>query len=225
LLQIALYTLVFSQIIGIRFREVAGDSSLNYGLYLYCGLLPFWAFNDAVSRSINSIKSNTGLVQRVVFPLEILPLTTSITLLMDKLFGLGMLIVVVAVMVQRLEWTILLLPLVMVVQLLFTMGVSYLFAVIGTYMPDIRETLRSFTRVLFFITPIVWPPERIPESARFLVTYNPLAVLVGAYRDLVLEGRIPDLHSALWFSIFSVVLCIVGLTIFVRVKHNFADLL
>jgi ABC-type polysaccharide/polyol phosphate export permease len=161
----------------------------------------------------------------VVFPVEILPVTTSITLLADKLFGLGVLIVVVAVMVQRLEWTILLLPVVMVFQLLFTIGVSYLFAVIGTYMPDIRETLRSFVRALFFITPIVWPPERIPESARFLVTYNPLAVLVGAYRDLVLEGRIPDPQPIFWFCVFAVVLCVVGLTVFVRVKHNFADLL
>ncbi len=225
LLQIILLTLVFSEIIGIRFRELTGDSTLNFGLYLYCGLIPYLAFSDTISKATNSIRSNTALVQKVVFPLEILPLTRALTVLVDALFGLMMLILVVALLAHRLEWTLLLLPALLAVQLVFNIGLSYLFAVIGTYMPDISNGLRLFVRALFFVTPIIWPPERVPEHLRFLVDYNPLAFLVGAYRDLILEGGIPDLSAALWFSVFSAVLCVVGFVIFVRVKQNFADLL
>jgi ABC-type polysaccharide/polyol phosphate export permease len=225
LLMIVLLTLIFSEIVGIRFREVTGDSALNFGLFLYCGLIPFLAFQEALSKSVNSIRSNAGLVQKVILPLEVFPLIRSITVLTDLMFGLGMLIIVVAILEYRVNWTILLLPLLIVLQLVFTLGLCYLFAVIGTYVPDVRGFLRSFVRALFFITPIIWPVERLPEYLRFLVDYNPLAFLVIAYRNLVLEGAIPDPEWALKFSIFAVALCAVGFVVFARAKRNFADLI
>src|SRR3712207_2000178 len=141
LLMVALYTLIFSEVIGIKFREVTGDSSLNFGLFLYCGLLPFLAYSDALSKGVNSIRGNSNLVQRVVFPVEVLPLTTVITSVVDKVFGVGALALVLVLLEQRLHWTILLVPLILVPQLLFTAGLCYLLAVAGTYLPDIRETL------------------------------------------------------------------------------------
>jgi ABC-2 type transport system permease protein len=137
----------------------------------------------------------------------------------------GMLILVVALVTHRLEWTILLLPLLIVLQLPFTLGLSYLFAVIGTYMPDVREGLRSFVRAMFFLTPIVWPSGRVPASMSWLVDYNPVAFLVNAYRDLVLQGELPDLQATFWFSIFAGALCVAGYVLFARVKQNFPDLI
>lgn len=225
LLAIVVLTLVFSEIIGMRIGLVAGDSTLNFGLFLYCGLIPFLAFSDTLNKSANSIRSNSALVQKVVFPLEILPLTRAVTVQIDKIFGLVVLILVVVVMEQRLNWTILFLPLLIALQLVFGIGLSYLFAVIGTYMPDVREVTRAFVRAMFFITPIIWPAGRVPENLSFLVDYNPLAVLVEAYRDLVLEGTFPDSTSVFWFSVFSGALLVVGFFMFVRTKQNFADLI
>ena len=224
LLMVVLLTLIFSPLIGIRFRDVLGDPGLNFGLWMYCGLIPFLAFQDALTKSSNSIRSNSTLVQKVVFPLEILPLTRAITIQADKIFGLVALVLVVAVLEHRLQWTLLLMPVIIAAQLVFIMGLSYLFAVIGTYLPDIRETLRAFVRAMFFITPIIWTPDRLPENFRFIVDYNPLAFLVDAYRDLVLKAQFPSPSSFLWFSLFSVALLVVGFFIFVRVKQNFADL-
>ena len=65
--------LIFSNIIDLKNRVVEGDPTLNFGLFLYCGLLPFLTFSEALNKGINSIRSNAGLVQKVVFPLEILP--------------------------------------------------------------------------------------------------------------------------------------------------------
>jgi ABC-type polysaccharide/polyol phosphate export permease len=105
----------------------------------------------------------------------------------------------------------------------FTLGLSYLMAVCGTYVPDIKEGLRAFVRMMFFITPIVWPAGKVPEGARFLVTYNPVAFLVEAYRRLILEGRLPFGPQALYFCLVAVTLFVVGLALFNRVKHNFGD--
>jgi ABC-2 type transport system permease protein len=225
LMMVVLLTVIFSEVLGIRFREVTGDSTLNFGLYLYCGLLPFLAYSQALTQGVNVIRRNSNLVQGVVFPLEILPMTTIITSLIQSMFGVGALMVVLMVLEHRLHWTALMLPLVIVPQLLFTLGLCYLMAVAGTYVPDIRETLRALVRATFFITPILWPPERVPEDLRFLVNYNPLAVLVESYRRLILDGELPNAEAAVYFSLFAAVLFVVGLTVFIRFKDNFADLI
>lgn len=225
LLMIVLLTLIFSETYGIRARDLLGDPGLNFGLYLYCGLIPYLAFTETLTKSINSIRSNAGLVQKVILPLEVFPLTRSVTVLMDKVFALGALILVIALLEHRVHWTLVLLPLLMAIQLVFTLGVSYLFAFIGTYLPDVRQGVRVFARALFFITPILWTPERLPENLRFLVDYNPLAFLVIAYRNLILEGAIPDLSWALKFFAFATALYVVGFVVFVRTKQNFAELI
>lgn len=227
LLMVILLTLVFSEIIGLRFREVEGDSTLNFGLYLYCGLLPFLAYSESLNKGVNSIRSNSGLVQKVIFPLEFLPFTVAVTSLIDKLFGLGVLIVVVAVLESQLHWQAILLPLILVPQLLFIMGLSYIMAVLGTYMPDVGEILRAIVRATFFITPIIWPVSRLEgrETLSLIVDLNPLAYLVGAYRDLILLGELPGTLATLYFSLFALAIFVLGFGLFVKVKSRFADLL
>ena len=120
--------------------------------------------------------------------------------------------------------TALLLPLVIVPQLVFTLGLCYLVATVATYVPDIRETLRAFVRAMFFMTPIIWPAGRVPENYKWLVDYNPLTFLVEAYRNLILEGTLPFGEQAIYFCLVAVILFVAGLALFNRVKHNFADL-
>jgi ABC-type polysaccharide/polyol phosphate export permease len=223
LIWVVFLTLIFSEVIGLRFKVVQSDPTLNFGLFLYCGLLPFMAYSEALNKGLNSIRSNSGLVQKVVFPVELLPFTNAVASLIDKLFGVGALLLIVLLLEQRLHWQVLLLPLIMVVQLLFILGLTYLMAVIGTYVPDMGEVLRPVIRGTFFVTPILWPPERLPENLAWIEDYNPLAYLVEAYRDLILEGTLPGGLASLYFSLFSVALFIVGFALFVRFKHGFAD--
>lgn len=218
-------TLIFSEALGLRFREVEENPNLNFGLYLYCGLLPFLAFSEAMNKGMNSIRGNSGLVQKVIFPLELLPFTNAIASMIDKFFGIGALLIVVLAFGQPLHPHVLLLPLFVVLQVVFILGLTYLMAVFGTYLPDLDEVMRPIIRGMFFLTPIIWTPDRLPEGIRWLVDYNPLAYLVEVYRDLVLRGEIPGGLSTLYFTLFSVALFIVGFTLFVRVKPRFADML
>jgi ABC-2 type transport system permease protein len=224
LLMVALLTLVFSEMIGLRFRE--SDSVANFGLYLYCGLIPFLAYTDTVSKSVSIIRNNAALVRRVVFPLEVLPLSTAATSIINQMFGIGALTALVVLLEHRLHLTMLLLPLVMIPQFLFNLGLGYVAAVAGTYLPDVQETIKVLVRSTFFITPIIWPADRVGEDhpLRFVVDYNPLALLVEAYRNLVLDGTLPGGKPFVCFSLFAGVLCVVGFAVFIRVKKRFADL-
>jgi ABC-2 type transport system permease protein len=216
-------TLIFSKGLGFKFRAVEGDPTLNFGLFLYCGLLPFMAYSEALSKCLSVIRSNAGLVQKVVFPLEMLPFTNAVASIADKIFGVGALVVVVFVVQHRLHWQVLLLPLIMVLQLVFTLGLTYMMAVVGTYVPDMGEVLRPVIRGTFFLTPILWPPDRLPESLQPIEDYNPLAYLVGAYRAMILEGELPGGLATLYFSLFAVAVFLAGFALFVRFKPGFAD--
>jgi len=78
-------------------------------------------------------------------------------------------------------------------------------------------------RGTFFLTPIIWTPDRLPERIRWVVDYNPLAYLVNAYRDLILDGTMPGGLATLYFTLFSVALFVFGFALFVRLKPRFAD--
>ena len=215
--------LIFSESVGIRLRPVEGHPNLNFGLYLYCGLLPFLAFSEAMNKGMNSIRGSSGLVQKVIFPVEILPFTNTIASMIDKFFGVGALLIVVVLFRRDLHWTALALPLIVVLQVVFILGLSYFMAVIGTYLPDLSEVMRPVIRGTFFLTPIIWTPDRLPESVRWVVDYNPLAYLVNAYRETVLFGNLPGGLSTLYFTLFSVGLFVAGFALFNRVKGGFVD--
>ena len=216
-------TLIFSEAVGIRFRPVPGHPDLNFGLYLYCGLLPFLAFSEAMNKGMNAVRSSAGLVQKVIFPMEILPFTNTIASMIDKFFGVGALLVVVVLFGRDLHWTALALPLIVVLQVLFILGLSYFMAVLGTYLPDLSEVMRPVIRGMFFLTPIIWTPDRLPENIRWVTDYNPLAYLVNAYREAVLFGNLPGTLSTVYFTLFSVALFVVGFALFNRLKGGFAD--
>jgi ABC-type polysaccharide/polyol phosphate export permease len=215
--------LIFSHVIGIKDRSVEGDPTLNFGLFLYCGLLPFLTFSEALNKGINSIRSNSGLVQKVVFPLEILPFTNAIASMADKVFGFVALLIMLLLFGRTLYPTLLYMPVIVVLQVIFILGLTYIMAVLGTFLPDVAEVMRPVIRGMFFVTPILWPPDRLPDSLSWIEDYNPLAYLVNAYRDLVLHGTLPGALSTLYFALFSVALFIFGFALFVRLRPRFAD--
>ncbi|WP_166178192.1 ABC transporter permease [Rubrobacter tropicus] len=216
-------TLIFSDAVGIRVRIVDDHPNLNFGLYLYCGLLPFLAFSEAMNKGMNSIRSSSGLVQKVIFPLELLPFTNAMASMVDKFFGAGALVIAVVLSGMSLHWTALLLPAVIALQVLFILGLTYFMSVFGTYLPDLGEIMRPVIRGMFFLTPIIWTPDRLPESIRWVVDYNPLAYLVNAYREILLFGNPPGGLATLYFTLFSVALFVAGFAFFNRVKWGFAD--
>jgi ABC-type polysaccharide/polyol phosphate export permease len=220
---IVLYTFVFSAVLQIRFAD--GGGALNFGLYVYCGLIPYLAFSEAIQGTLSTIRANATLVQKVVFPIEILPLTAIATNFVSQLFGLGGLILVFSLVERELHWTILLLPLVMVPQVLLTLGLGFMASIMGAFVPDIKEIISVLLRALLFAVPILYPVYMVPDKYRVLIDLNPLTYLVEAYRDLILEGRIPDASWSLWFALFSGVVFIAGIVWFERTKLKFADVI
>lgn len=220
---IATFTLIFAGIFGARFG--ASGSGWEFALYLFCGVLPWTAFQEAVQLSSQKIVSQANLVKRVVFPLEILPVAQSLASLANQLFG-TIALVVGAIIIQRtLHPTILWLPVLIVPQLLLTFGAAWLVASLGVFLRDIVQGVALLLMVWMYLTPIIYPESIVPERFRPYINANPFTPLIRSYRNIMLEGRSPDWRGLAYFTGFALIVFIFGYWWFAKTRKNFADVI
>ncbi|MEZ4489170.1 MAG: ABC transporter permease [Cyanobacteriota/Melainabacteria group bacterium] len=219
----ALYTFLFSVILQVRFGSSLSMS--NFALYLMCGFLPWTAMSEALSSSSTKILEMPNLVKRVVFPLEILPLINTITSFLTGMIAIVLLCIFASIYQQTAHATMLLLPMIIIPQFLFTVGLSWLLSGLGVFIRDIRHFTALFLSAWMYATPIVYPADKIPENLQFLLWINPVAGMVTDYRRLILEGTLPDMTSYLVYTSVSVILFVLGFKFFYSVKKSFADVM
>lgn len=220
---IVIFTIIFSGIFNASFDSKGGHFS--FAVYLFCGLLPWIAFSEGVQRSTNALTENVNLVKRVVFPIEALPVNLALTALVHQLLGTVVLLVAALLLEGTLYPTALLLPLLLVPQLLVTIGLGWLMASLGVFIRDMPQVNQLLLMAWMYLTPIFYPEDRIPPQYTWLVNFNPMAPLIRSYRRILLEGRLPDWRG-LGFTLAFALLCFVfGYWWFERTKKAFADVL
>src|SRR5437588_12516759 len=126
MVMIAIFTIIFAGIFKAKFG--ASSSQWDYALYLFCGLLPWNAFQESLQLSSSTIVAHANLVKRVVFPLETLPVSLSLAAVVNQLFGTIVLIVAVIVLRRQVHPTIAFIPLILLPQLMATLGLSWFVA-------------------------------------------------------------------------------------------------
>ncbi len=223
IVMIAIYTFIFAEIFGARFG--AKGTSIEYALYLFCGLLPWTAFQEALQNSANTIVVHTNLVKRVRFPLETLPIAQTLVAFSNQMFGLVALIVAIIAIRRELHPTILWLPVLMLPQLLLTTGAAWLLAALGVFLRDTAQTLSLVLVAWMFLTPIIYPETVVPERYRFWIAINPFTALVRNYRHVVLDGRAPDWSGLAYFATFACLVFPLGYWWFAKTRKSFADVL
>src|SRR5436190_15987329 len=176
IVMIAIFTLIFAGIFKARFG--ASSSQWDYALYLFCGLLPWNAFQESVQLSSSTIVARANLVKRVVFPLETLPVSLSLAAVVNQLFGTLVLIVAAAVLRREFHITFIFLPLVLIPQLIATFGAAWLVASLGVFVRDIVQGIGLILMAWMYLTPIIYPESIVPENYRRLINLNPFTPLV-----------------------------------------------
>lgn len=218
---IAIYTFIFAGIFGARFG--ATGSAWDFALYLFCGLLPWTAFQEAVQHSSTTIVGHANLVKRVVFPLEILPVSLALTSLVNQMFGTLALLVFLVIIRRELHLTTLWLPVLIAPQLLATLGVAWLVASLGVFLRDIVQGIALLLTTWLYLTPIIYPESVVPERYRPFINANPFTGLIRSYRRIMLEGAMPDWRGLAFFTGFAIICFVFGYWWFARTRKNFAD--
>ncbi|WP_224245712.1 ABC transporter permease [Hyalangium gracile] len=216
-MQMAVYSLLFS----VWMRQKIE----HYTYFVFIGLLPWIWFTSSVVGGASAISDRRDLLTKVRFPAQVLPATIVTTNLVNFLLAVPLLLLLGLALGHPLSWHILLFPLVLFVQLWVTLALVYLFSAINVAFRDLQQILSNIVTMWFFVTPIFYRAETLPEHLReVLVMANPMAVMVTSYQALFYDGRVPALAPlALWMGI-AVALLWVASGIFERRREEFAEI-
>jgi lipopolysaccharide transport system permease protein len=225
LFMLAVYTFVFSVIFKARWGDSLGDSKAAFALIIFCGFAIFNIFSEGISSACTIISANKNYVKKVVFPLEILPVSTALTAFFFGLAWLGILLIGILLVFHKIHITAICLPLLLTPLLLLTTGLSWFLASLGTFFRDLQHAIVIVTRMLFFMTPIFYSADRIPEKIRPILNANPLAGLIEQARNILLFGKRPDWTELGILMLVSLVVFHTGYIWFMKTKRGFADVL
>jgi lipopolysaccharide transport system permease protein len=216
--------LVMMGVLYFVFTRVIPNPKMS-PLFLLCGLVPFNFFTTAWISGTSSIVDNAGLVKRVPFPREIIPVASVLSNTLHLLIQIALLLTMAAVFGKGIRIYWLWLPVVWILEVILVSGLALVFAALNVYTRDIRYVVESASTVLFWLVPIVY---QFPSSAKkftVIYDYNPLAAVVFALRFILQEGIAPP-ASLLWrLAGGSLFMLGFGFFVFGRLKRGFYNYL
>ena len=223
LMMLAVYAFVFGGVFNARWGS--GGGMKDFVLMLYCGLIVHAVFSETLTRSPSAILSQPSYVKKVVFPLELLPISHLASAIFNTLIGLVLLCVFLLIQHQSIPPTALYVPLVFVPLLLLTAGLAWFLAAIGVFFRDVGQMIGVAMSVLLFLSPIFYPATSAPTLAQKLIYLNPLTYPIEELRAVLILGNQPDWWHWLAYLAVSVVVAIGGLWVFQKSRPAFADVI
>jgi len=214
--QMLLFTVIFTKVTTLR-------TDLPYPVYAYAGLLPWNLTASALRFATVSLTGNTALLNRTSFPREVLPLSTVLVALVDFLVAATVLVGLMVYFGIGISWTVLLVPLVILVQLSFTAGVALLLAMANLFFRDVRHLVDVLILVWMLASAVVYPIERIGGALGRLFALNPMTPIIEAYRAVLLRGEPPAALPFAYAATVALVTLCIGWFLFHRAELRFAE--
>lgn len=220
LIMLGVFYFVFTKIFQPRWETSNGG---NFALILFAGMILFQFLSECLTRSPTVISGHASFVKKIVFPVETLPCAIVLTALANAVISLSVLLVGYVVIIGPPPVTLLLLPLVVAPFAVMSLGLSWLLAALGVYIPDIGQVIGVVTTVLMFLSGVFYPVDTLPVQWRAIVYLSPATLPIQQARDVIFWNRVPD--PILWIVFLGLALVVawVGLSVFSKLKAGFAD--
>lgn len=219
------YTWVFGIVFQARWPATRTGGLGEFALVLFCGLVVFNVFAECLSRAATLVVGVPSYVKKVVFPLEILPVSVLASAVFHGLVSLAVLLLGCRLLLGELPWTVLLIPLAALPAVFLCLGLTWLVASLGVFLRDLGHLVPLLLQVVFFATPVIYPAESVPERFRAAVWLNPLAWVVETVRRLLFSGASPDWVGLLVWGAVTAAIMVLGYAWFMKTKRGFADVL
>ena len=223
LLMLAVYTFVFGVVLPARWQTGGGHGA--FAINLFAGLIIFNLFAECITRAPGLILANVSYVKKVVFPLEILPLTVVLAALFHAVVSLIILFLFYLFVVGPPPWTLLLIPLVWAPLALMILGLSWFLASLGVYIRDIGQVIGVLVTALLFLSPVFYPATSLPAFVRGWAMLNPLTLPIMQTRQVVLNGIMPDWSLWAAYSAAGLMCAWLGYVWFRKTRRGFGDVI
>lgn len=218
----AIYTTVLSDILGAKLAGT--DSKYGYSMYLLAGILAWSLFADIVQRCTTVFIDNAGLLKKMAFPKITLP-AISIGSALVANFALLVIVVATATILGFPigPKVLLLIPLTILTALLAS-AIGVIAGVLNVFLRDIGQVVPILLQFWFWVTPIIYPLDAVPDYVKRLIRLNPVTPIVEGYQSLLLHNRLPT-ADILWVALLSFVLIVLGFSLFRVASKDMVDVL
>lgn len=216
LLQLAVYTLVFSIILRSDIDK--------YYLFLFVALIPWIFFSSSLTSGSSCILAQKDMVKKIYFPRQVLPIAHVTTCFVNMLLSFIVIFVVVAFSGIGLNIrAIFYLPIIMIVQYILALGFTFLTSSLTVYLRDLEYILGIVTMAWQFLTPIMYSIDIVPQKVMPIFLANPMTPIIVAYRDILYYKKIPQMNTLLHAFLLGIGVLIIGNIVFNKLQRHFAE--
>lgn len=217
LLQVLVYAIVFPYIMR--------NTVDNYLIFLVIGIIPWTFFTTCINQGIASIRANAGIIKKVYFPREILPISVVLSGIVNFFISCLIILLFVVLGGVGISWHLVLLPVIVFLQSMLTLGLDFILSAVNVYIKDTEYIVQFILNMLFYGTPILFDTSQFNGGGiiQLLFKINPLTTIINSYRDIFIYHRMPDTNMLLYVFVVSVVVLVLGYFIFKRLERNFAE--
>lgn len=205
------------------FRKVVQLGIEAYAAYVFVALLPWLWFSTTVGSAGDLFLSNRDLVRRPNFTPSILVVVHTLSNFLTYLIALPILFILLIIYQRDFTLSLLILPILMLIQGVLITGLSLIVATINVFFRDVQHGVGIIIMLLFYVTPVFYRIDGISAQYHFIFLWNPLAVLIESYRSIMFYGRTPPLSSLFFLAIVSGCLACLGYYVYNRLLHEAVD--
>ncbi|MMZ53785.1 Teichoic acid translocation permease protein TagG [compost metagenome] len=225
LVMLMIYGFVFSVIFRVKWGGAESVSTLDFAVVTFAGLIIFQIFSESMYRASTLLSANSNFVKKVVFPLEILPVSVVLGTLITNLFSVMILVCALIWFDYSIGSYVFLLPVIMFPLILFTVGASLIVTALGAFFRDLSHFMGIFMNIVFYLSPVFYPVKAVPEKFQVYMLMNPFTTFIESFRAILIYNRPPNWTDLVFVSVISVFLCCIGMLVFNRSKEIFSDVI
>ena len=215
LLQVVVYAIVFPYIMKVKTE--------NYLVFLICGIIPWTWFITSITQSTSCITNNSGLIKKVFFPRSILPISVVASGMINFLISCIIILLFVIFGGLGLSWHLIFLPVIVLIQFVVCLSLSFLLSAINVYVKDTEYLIAFILNMLFYATPILYSIDIFSGWMIWIFRLNPMAHLINAYRDIFYVHHIPNFTNLSILFGVSLILLVICYKIFSKLEKRFAE--
>lgn len=221
LAMILVYTVIFSQIMRARLPGV--DTAFAYSIYLCAGVLTWGLFAEIVGRTQNVFLEYANLLKKLSFPRISLPVIVVLSAGLNFAIVFTLFVLFMILSGNFPGWVFAAIFPVLVIQIMFALGLGMILGVLNVFFRDVGQFFGIVLQFWFWLTPIVYPSDILPEKVRTLLALNPMAPLIQAYQGILVSGQWPQWRSLVPVTLISLALCTLGLHLFRKHAGEIVD--
>lgn len=213
LMMMTVSSIVFSSIFKFQLKD--------YVFFMFSGMVPWLYFSNCVSQTSASLLNNEGLIKKVFLPKTLFPLSTSIFLLIDSLFGLVALFIVGLFIGVQTSWALLFIPVALVILYFFSLGLGLLLSTTVVYFRDIQQIVNVGLQALYFLTPIMYPISAVSPKLAGWLYFNPMIYFVEMFRYPLYQAQWPPLQIVSVAIFLATITFLIGNFVFRSRQNDF----